>query len=125
MNVTIYHNPHCGKSRAALRLLLDNGVEPRVVEYLKKPPSAAELDRILKALGREPREVLRTQEEPYRELGLADPATSRKALLAAMAAHPILIERPIVVAGNKAVVGRPPEAVLSLLAGKASRNSRA
>ena len=116
MAVTIYHNPRCTKSRAALGLLRDNGVEPVVVEYLKNPPTARELDATLKLLGLEPRDVMRTQEESFRKLGLGDRGLSRKALIAAMVENPILIERPIAVSDGMAVIGRPPEAVLSLLA---------
>ena len=115
MAVTIYHNPRCGKSRATLKLLEARGVAPDVVEYLKTPPDAATLDKLLDRLGMEPRELMRRKEAPYRENGLADPALSRDALIAAMVADPILIERPIVVAGDRATIGRPPEAVLAIL----------
>lgn len=115
MSVRIYHNPRCSKSRQTLALLRERGVEPQVVHYLETPPSAAELDRLLRLLGREPREVLRTKEAAYREKGLDDPGLSREALIRAMVEDPILIERPIVVAGGKAALGRPPEAVLEIL----------
>lgn len=115
MNVTIYHNPRCSKSRATLQLLRDRGIEPRVVEYLKEPPSATELEEILRALGMEPRELMRRNEAVYKELGLDDEALTRKQLVAAMVEHPVLIERPIVRRARKAALGRPPEQVLEIL----------
>lgn len=115
MAIVFYHNPRCSKSRAALQLLRERGIEPILVEYLKTPPSRAELEAILTKLGLEPRELMRKQEKPYRELSLDNPALSREALISAMLEHPILIERPIVVAGDRAVIGRPPENVLKLL----------
>lgn len=115
MTVTIYHNPRCSKSRETLELIRGRGIEPEVVLYLETPPDAATLDRLLKAMGREPREAMRTKEAPYAELGLDDPGKSRAELIAAMVAHPVLIERPIVVNGRKAALGRPPEAVLGIL----------
>lgn len=110
--VTIYHNPRCSKSRQTLELLRANGVEPAVVEYLKTPPSADELTRILAALGKRPAELLRSKEAAEAGVGrdLDD-----EALVAAMVAHPAVIERPIVVKGDKARVGRPPESVLEIL----------
>lgn len=115
MNLTIYHNPRCTKSRETLALLQEKGVTPTVVEYLSTPPDAATLDRLLRLLGMEPRELMRRKEAEYAELGLDNPALTRDQLIAAMVAHPRLIERPIVVAGDKAAIGRPPENVLSLL----------
>ncbi len=115
MSVTIYHNPKCSKSRETLALLRDQGVDPQVVEYLKEPPSAAVLDDLLTRLGLEPRALMRRKEAEYADLGLDDPSLSRDALIAAMVAHPRLIERPIVVTGNKAALGRPPQAVLEIL----------
>lgn len=116
MNVTLFHNPRCSKSREALALLKARGVEPQIVEYLKTPPSVAELKRILKLLGLRPRELMRRKEAAYAENGLDDPALSDEALIAAMVANPILIERPIALAGGKAALGRPPEKVLEVLA---------
>lgn len=116
MKITLYHNPRCGKSRAALALLKERGVEPEIVEYLKTPPSASELKRILALLGLKPRELMRRKEAAYAGNGLADATLSDDALIAAMVAHPILIERPIAVAGGKAALGRPPERVLEALA---------
>jgi arsenate reductase len=115
MSVVIYHNPRCGKSRSTLELLREKGIEPAIVEYLKTPPTAAELEDILGKLGIEPRELMRKGEAVYREQGLADPSLDRAALIAAMAANPILIERPIVIASGKAALGRPPENVLAIL----------
>jgi len=113
--ITIYHNPRCSKSRQTLELLQARKVGLQVVEYLQSPPDAEELERILTLLGMEPRELMRTKEPEYRELGLDDPALSRAQLIEAMVAHPRLIERPIVVRGNRATIGRPPERVLELL----------
>jgi arsenate reductase len=114
-DITIYHNPRCSKSRATLELLREQGCEPRIVEYLKDPPSVAELDGILKLLGMEPRELMRRKEEEYGRERLDDPGLSRKQLLKALHDHPRLIERPIVLANGKAALGRPPESVLDIL----------
>ncbi len=115
MAVTIYHNPRCSKSRATLKLLEERGVAPEIVEYLKTPPDAATLDRLLTELGLEPRDLMRKKEAPYKENGLDGENLTREALIAAMVANPILIERPIVVSRGKAALGRPPEAVLGIL----------
>jgi arsenate reductase len=115
MAVTIYHNPRCSKSRQTLALLQDRGIEPKVVEYLSDTPDAVTLDALLKKLKLEPRALMRRKEAPYKDLGLDDPGLSRAALIAAMVEHPILIERPIVVKGARAALGRPPEAVLEIL----------
>lgn len=115
MSVTIYHNPRCSKSRETLKLLQGRGIEPTVVEYLKTPPDAARLCELLDLLGIAPRQLLRKGEAPYKELDLANPEMTDEALIAAMASHPVLIERPIVVANGKAVLGRPPENVLGIL----------
>ena len=111
----IYHNPRCSKSRQALELLRERGVEPEVVEYLKSPPDEATLTRLLKQLGIAPRDLLRTKEPEYKALGLGDAGLDDAALIRAMVRHPKLIERPIVVEGRRAVLGRPPEKVLELL----------
>jgi arsenate reductase (glutaredoxin) len=111
----IYHNPRCSKSRAALALLQQRGVEPDIVEYLKTPPDRETLTELLRQLGIGPRELLRRGEAEYQELNLSDPSLSDEALIAAMVAHPKLIERPIVVAGGQARIGRPPERVLEIL----------
>ncbi|MGE0151256.1 MAG: arsenate reductase (glutaredoxin) [Reyranellaceae bacterium] len=114
MTLTIYHNPRCSKSRQTLALLEEKGVRPRVVEYLKTPPDPATLAKLAAALGGA-RAMLRQGEKEYAELGLADAKKTEQALLQAMHRHPILIERPIVTDGKRAVIGRPPEAVLALL----------
>ncbi|WP_114241114.1 arsenate reductase (glutaredoxin) [Dyella sp. C9] len=115
MTVRIYHNNRCSKSRATLALLEQRGVVCDVVNYLETPPSAEELAQLLDMLGMTPRELMRKGEAEYAELGLDDPALDDTALIAAMASHPRLIERPIVVANGKAAIGRPPEAVLGIL----------
>lgn len=111
--IRIYHNSRCSKSRATLALL--EGREVEVVNYLDTPPDAAELKQLLKLLGIPARQLLRSGEDAYKELGLANPALGDDALIGAMVAHPILIERPIVVANGKAAIGRPPETVLAIL----------
>ncbi len=115
MTVTIYHNPRCSKSRQTLGLLQENNVEPEIVEYLKSPPDAETLEKLLDMLSLEPRELMRKKEKEYKENDLANPDLSREELIAAMVAHPKLIERPIVVTGEKAALGRPPESVLDIL----------
>ena len=112
MTTKIYHNPRCSKSRNTLALLREKGIEPEVVEYLKTPPSAAELKEIVAQLGIRPAQLLRKKEA--KEEGV-DPALADDALIEAMAAHPRVIERPIVVSGGKAALGRPPEKVLELI----------
>ena len=115
MTVTIWHNPRCSKSRQTLALLREHGVEPEIVEYLKTPPAADELEAVLDKLGMEPRELMRRKEAAYREAGLDDPGLGRRALVEAMTAHPVLIERPVVLAKGNAALGRPPENVLAIL----------
>ena len=115
MRTTIYHNPRCSKSRQTLALLEERGISPRIVDYLKTPPSSAELKAILKKLGLRPRDLMRKGEPLYAELGLKDRDLDDDALIALMVANPILIERPIVVSGGKAAIGRPPESVLEIL----------
>ena len=114
MTVTIYHNPRCSKSRATLALIEARGLKPKIVDYLKTPPSAAELKAILNKLGLTPRDILRKGEPVYAELKLKTRKLDDDALIAVMVKNPILIERPIVVAGNRAAVGRPPENVLAI-----------
>lgn len=111
----IYHNPRCGKSRQTLALIKDAGIEPEVIEYLKTPPTAEELDAILKKLKMEPQDLMRKGEAIYKELKLAERELTRDEAIAIMLEHPKLIERPIVVQGRKAVLGRPPENVNELL----------
>jgi arsenate reductase len=113
--VRIYHNSRCSKSRATLALLQERGADVEVINYLDTPPTAAELSTLLKQLGMTPRQLLRQGEDDYQALGLDNPSLDDQALIAAMVAHPKLIERPIVVANGKAALGRPPEAVLAIL----------
>jgi arsenate reductase len=115
MTIKIYHNPRCGKSRQTLQLLQQQGLQIEIIEYLKTPPTAEALNKILDQLGLEPRELMRKKEPAYKENDLANPALDRETLISVMINHPILIERPIVVNGEKAALGRPPEAVLSIL----------
>ncbi len=120
MPVTIYHNPKCAKSRATLRLLEDRGLTPRVIEYLKTPPSETELGHLLKLLNLSARELLRTKETEYKLARLDNPALTDAQIVHAMVKYPKLIERPIVVSNSKAALGRPPENVLKIL-GRSSR----
>ena len=114
MNETlIWHNPRCSKSRQTLALLEEKGIEAGVVKYLETQPNAEEITQVLKKLGISARELMRTKEDEYKELNLKDEQDEAK-LIEAMAAHPKLIERPIVIVGNKAALGRPPEKVLEL-----------
>ncbi|WP_219899599.1 arsenate reductase (glutaredoxin) [Zobellella taiwanensis] len=115
MSVRIYHNPRCSKSRETLALLEQRGLTPEIIKYLDTPPDADQLKVLLEQLGmRSARELMRTKEEEYRTLGLAE-VTDEAELIAAMVAHPRLIERPIVVKGERAALGRPPEQVLDIL----------
>lgn len=113
--ISIFHNPRCSKSRSALELLEERGIQPTIVRYLETPPNATELMALLGKLGIGARQLLRTGEDEYKELDLANPALSDDQLIAAMTQHPKLIERPIVIVGDKAVIGRPPEKVLEIL----------
>lgn len=112
---TIYHNPRCSKSRQTLALLEDKGVSPEIVLYLESAPSADELATIIAKLGFAPRQLLRKGEDAFKENNLADDSLTDAQLIAAMAEFPKLIERPIVVKGEQAVLGRPPENVLALV----------
>ena len=115
MTVSIYHNPRCSKSRQTLQLLQDNAVEADVVEYLKTPPDAPTLSKLLDMLGMQPRDLMRKKEKEYKESGAANPDLSREQLIDLMVRYPKLIERPIVVSNGKAAIGRPPEQVLDIL----------
>ena len=115
MSVTIYHNPSCGTSRNTLAMIRQSGVEPEIIEYLKNPPDRARLIELIKAMGISARALLREKGTPYAELGLADPKWSDQQLLDFMLAHPILINRPIVVTPKGTKLCRPSEAVLDLL----------
>ncbi|HHJ14759.1 MAG TPA: arsenate reductase (glutaredoxin) [Gammaproteobacteria bacterium] len=114
-DVTLYHNPRCSKSRQTLSLLKENGIEPEVVEYLKTPPDVDTLSRILDMLGLEPRQLMRTKEAEYREQGMDDPSLNHDQLIALMIKYPRVIERPILIHGNRAAIGRPPEQILEIL----------
>lgn len=114
-DVTLLHNPRCSKSRATLSLLRARGIQPVILDYLADPPGIETLERILAQLGIGPRELMRKSEPSYQELGLDDESLDRAQLVAALHAHPQLIERPIVLANGKAAIGRPPEAVLDIL----------
>lgn len=111
----IYHNPRCSKSRQTLALLEEHGVTPEIVLYLESPPSLTDIKSLLSKLSLSARELLRKGEQAYKDLNLVDQSLSDSALIKAMQAHPKLIERPIVVKGARAVLGRPPENVLALL----------
>jgi len=115
MSIKMYHNPSCSKSRATLQLLEENGVNPNVTEYLTSPPNFEELSELLDMLGLEPRQLMRTKEAEYSEANLANPELTREQLIQAIIDHPKLMERPIVVNGNKAAIGRPPELILEII----------
>jgi len=115
MSITIYHNPKCSKSRQTLDLLEEKGLTPTIIEYLKNPPTAEKLKEILSLLKISPRDLMRKKEDEYKELGLKNPELSDEELIGSMVKHPILIERPIVLANGKAALGRPPEQVLNIL----------
>lgn len=114
-NVTILHNPRCSKSRQTLQLLHDRGIRPTIVEYLREPPSVDELADLLELLDLTPREMMRRKEAIFGVLGLDATELDDARLIEAMHRHPILIERPIVITGRKAAIGRPPENVLTIL----------
>ncbi len=115
--VTIYHNPACSNSRSALALIRERGIEPAIIEYLKDPPDEATLRALLERMGLSARELVRSKEKAFQELGLADPALGDDELVAQMVRHPVLINRPIVVTPQGARLCRPPEQVLDLLPG--------
>ena len=113
--MTIYHKPNCSTSRNVLQLIRESGVEPEIVLYLETPPGKKKLRELAQAMGLGARDLLRAKEAPYEELKLADPKWSDDQLFDFIAANPILLQRPIVVSGKRAAIGRPPEAVLPLL----------
>ncbi len=115
MSVTIYHNPRCSKSRQTLDLIRKQGIEPEIVEYLETPPSAKKMAQLLSMLNMEPRQIMRKNEAIYKELGLKDADLNKTELIKILVENPKLIERPIVVNGGKAALGRPPENVLEIL----------
>ena len=115
MKPRIYHNPRCSKSRQTLQLLVDKNIDVDVIEYLQTPPDATTLDKILSQLGMEPRQLMRTHETEYKELGLDNPTLDRASLINAMINTPKLIERPIVLTDKGIIIGRPPENILKVL----------
>ena len=115
MTITIWHNPRCSKSRQTLELLQKRGIEPVIREYLEEPPSKAEVETLIDLLGGDPAELIRDGEAEFKALGKKKGELGRSEIALAVAAHPILLQRPIVVSGKRAAIGRPPEAVLPLL----------
>ena len=115
MSLTLYHNPKCSKSRQTLKLLEEQGINPKIIEYVKNPPTPEKLKEILSLLKISPRDLMRKKEDEYKELGLANSQLSDQDLIDYMVKNPILIERPIVIVDGKAVLGRPPEQVLNIL----------
>ena len=115
MSIKIFHNPRCSKSRQTLQLLEEHGIQPEVTRYLENPPTGTELKQILTALNISARDLMRKKEAEYKENNLADSALSEDQLISAMVEHPRLIERPIVVNGDRVAIGRPPENVLTII----------
>lgn len=115
MNITIWHNPRCSKSRETLALLKDKGVEPTVREYLKEPPSKAEVEKLIEMVGGDPAALVRDGEAEFKALKKKKTEMTQNDIVKAIVAHPVLLQRPIVVSGKRAAIGRPPEAVLPLL----------
>ena len=115
MTVTIWHNPRCSKSRQTLELLHEKGIEPAVREYLKQPPSKAEVEKLIGLVGGDAGELIRDGEPEFRKLGKKKADLSKSEIASAIAEHPILLQRPVLVSGSRAAIGRPPEAVLALL----------
>ena len=115
MSVTIFHNPRCSKSRQTLSLIQEKNIDINIIEYLKTPPDISQLGQILKQLGYEPRQLMRKSEQIYKDLDLGNENKTAEDLVTAMTQNPILIERPIVLSGEKTAIGRPPESVLNIL----------
>jgi len=115
MTITIWHNPRCGKSRQTLELLRSKGIEPTVREYLKHPPSKAEVETLIALVGGDPAALIRDGEPEFKSLKMKKADLDKASVARAIAAHPILLQRPVVVSDRKAAIGRPPEAVLALL----------
>lgn len=124
MSMTLYHNPRCSKSRQALALLQEHGVEPDIVRYLDAPLDTKALQTLLQQLNMSARELLRTGEKVYKSLNLGEQDLTEQALVSAIAEYPILMERPVFVSGDRAVVGRPPERVLELLEASAAKDAK-
>ena len=114
-HLKIYHNPRCSKSRKTLQIIRDHGVEPEVVEYLKTPPTESEIKKISTLLGLDPKRFVRTSENDFKENGLSEKISDNEAMFRLMAKFPKVIERPIVVSDDSAIIGRPPENVLKIL----------
>ncbi len=114
-NVRIFYNPECSKCRLTMTILNENDIKTTVVEYLNTPPDFTELNEVLQLLNMQPRELMRKHEAPYKDNKLDKPNLSREQLIQAMIDNPVLIERPIIINGNKAIIGRPPEKVLDIL----------
>jgi len=115
MTITIWHNPRCGKSRQTLELLKSKGIDPAIREYLKQPPTKAEVEKLIELVGGDVKDLIRDGEPEFKKLGKKKADLTRADVAKAIAAHPILLQRPVVVAGRRAALGRPPEAVLPLL----------
>ena len=115
MSVTIFHNPRCSKSRQTISLIQEKNIDINIIEYLKTPPDISQLKQILQQLGYEPRQLMRKSEQIYKDLDLGNENKTAEDLVIAMTQNPILIERPIVLSGEKAAIGRPPESVLNIL----------
>ncbi len=115
MSITIWHNPRCSKSRQTLELLRSRGIEPAIREYLKQPPSKAEVETLIAQVGGDPAELIRDGEPEFKALKMKKAQLSKTDIARAIVAHPVLLQRPVVVSGKKATIGRPPEAVLALL----------
>lgn len=115
MAITIYHNPRCSKSRQTLQILRDNGIEPEIIEYLRHPPTASELRDILVRLEMKPIDLVRKEEAIFEKMGLQAAKMTDEALIGFMTEHPEVIQRPIVIRGQRAIIGRPPENALDLL----------
>ena len=115
MSLTIWHNPRCSKSRQTLELLRSRGIEPTIREYLKQPPNKAEVERLVEQVGGDATMLVRDGEPEFKKLGKKKSDLVKAEIVKAIAAHPVLLQRPVVVSGKRAVIGRPPEAVLALL----------
>jgi arsenate reductase (glutaredoxin) len=115
MSITIWHNPRCSKSRQTLELLRSKGIEPAIREYLKQPPSKAEVETLIAQVGGDPAELIRDGEPEFKALKMKKADLGKADIAKAIVAHPMLLQRPVVVSGKKAAIGRPPEAVLALL----------
>jgi arsenate reductase (glutaredoxin) len=113
--IIIYHNPRCSKSRQALSLLENNGFQPEIIEYLKNPPTIEEIKHLIRLLAIEPRELMRKNEAVYKKMHLANPSLMPEELISILSEYPILIERPIVIMNNTAIIARPPEKILEII----------